>query len=619
MKRTDPTRWVRSVKPHSVVSAFALGIKSSLQYPVLTGLFLAATLGQGALQGGLVWLLREVLRKISAAHSVSIGVLAMSAAAIFALWMLRAASAAIGEVVSVRISEHVEVGSMQEVLAKLLTLPVRYFDKNSQGDLVMASYFDLKGIRHVTTNVGQVALQLSRLLGLAVVAFMISPKLAIIGLVAAPLGALPAYIFGRRITNAAHLERASVMSLYDAFLQVSSGIRVIKVNRSEPRILAYARETGKVLYDQIVSQAQARNTARFLLEAVSGFGLIAILTIGGREVGAGRLDWQSLMSLLIAIMAVYGPMLGLLQVYSNIRSVIPNLERVDRILNSTPDIVDRPDALSLEGTPEAIELRGVSFSYEAQGTLHGITAEFRRGETIGIVGPSGAGKSTLISLLLRLYDPTSGQILLDGVDLRDIRHGDLMSLCAIVMQEPFVITDTIANNIRIGRPQATLEEVMDAGKAANIHDEIMAMEDGYDTLIGRRADARGISTGQKQRICIAAALLKNAPILFLDEATSNLDSVSELAVQDAIDRLMEGRTTFMIAHRLSTLRTADRILVLDQGRVVGFGEHDELLESCPTYAQLWRYQSISQLSGDPSESESEAAEDDFNPVTEAIR
>jgi ABC-type multidrug transport system fused ATPase/permease subunit len=162
-----------------------------------------------------------------------------------------------------------------------------------------------------------------------------------------------------------------------------------------------------------------------------------------------------------------------------------------------------------------------------------------------------------------------------------------MDLCAIVMQEPFLFVDTVANNIRLGRPDASLEDVIAAAKAANIHDEIMQMEQGYDTILGRRNDARGVSVGQKQRICIAAALLKNAPLLFLDEATSSLDSLSEQKVQAAIERLMRGRTTFVIAHRLSTLRNADRVIVLEQGRIVGLGSHDELLATCETYRRLW--------------------------------
>jgi ABC-type multidrug transport system fused ATPase/permease subunit len=344
------------------------------------------------------------------------------------------------------------------------------------------------------------------------------------------------------------------------------------------------------LFGVLLKQVKARSLSRLLFEAVTGLGLALVLILGGRDVAAGQLEWQSLMSLLIAIIAVYSPVTGLLGSFNVINSVLPNLDRLQQVLDAPVEVPDRPNARRLTEAPAVIELDRVSFGYERQTVLHEISARFRRGEKIGVVGPSGAGKSTFMSLMLRLYDPTAGRITFDGVDLRDIAHADLMDHCAIVLQEPFLFPDTIRNNIRLAKPQATQEEVVAAAKAANVHAEIMQMERGYDTVVARRKDGRGISVGQKQRICIAAALLKNAPILFLDEATSNLDSVSERAVQSAFERLMAGRTTFVIAHRLSTLRSVDRLLVLDHGRVMGLGTHTELLRDCPTYIRLWTAQ-----------------------------
>ena len=437
---------------------------------------------------------------------------------------------------------------------------------------------------------GRAADYLARLVGLAVVAWIMSPKLAVIGLVAVPLGAIPAFWIGRRITRAASSERTAVTTLYDSFIQLSGGIRVVRVNRGEERFLARSRRTGQELFHAVQKQVQSRGLARFLLESVSGLGLILVLTIGGREVAEGRLPWQSLMGLLVAVMAVYAPVVGLLQMYSTIRSVIPNLAGVAAILSAPEAVSSTNSGRPLPDAPAEIVLDDVSFAYQGQRVLESMSARFRKGETIGIVGPSGAGKSTLISLLLRFYDPTEGRILLDGVDLREVRHSDLMDRCAIVMQEPFLFIDTVANNIRIGRPDATLAEVIEAAKAADVHEEIEAMENGYDTVLGRGQEGRGLSVGQKQRVCIAAALLKNAPLLFLDEATSNLDSVSERRVQAAIDRLMTGRTAFVIAHRLSTLRRADRILVIEGGRLVGLGRHAQLLDECAVYADLWSHQ-----------------------------
>lgn len=585
-----PTGTAGAHKPYTLLGALRLGVRAMRGYPALAMVLLAATLSQGTLQGLIIWALRKVLVLFGEGGGGGAGLLLGGAAVIFALWLLRVATTFVGEQVSVRLAHRVEIDAMRNVLAKLLTLSVRFFDRSSQGDLVMSSYDDLKGLRTVTLDLAVIVLALSRLAGLAVVAFILSPKLAVIGLVAVPIGMLPIYFFGQRITQAAGFERSAVATLFDSFLQVSSGMRVIKVNRGESRVLERADVIGHELFHHVVKQADAANLARLLLESVSGIGLVAVLIVGGHDVAAGSLSWQSLLSLLIAVMAVYAPVLNLLTMYGSIRKVIPNLERTRVILDMKAELPDAPDALPLRDAPDLIELQDVTFAYDDRLVLDSINATFHRGETIGIVGPSGAGKTTLMALMLRLYDPVRGRVLYDGVDIRRIRHSDLMDRCAIVLQEPFLFLDTIANNIRIARPDAGLADVIEAARAANVHDEIERMERGYETMIGRARDARGISTGQKQRICIAAALLKNAPLLFLDEATSSLDAVSERRFQSAVERLMQGRTTFIIAHRLSTLRHADRIMVLEHGRLVGLDTHDELMRSCETYRRLWTYQ-----------------------------
>jgi subfamily B ATP-binding cassette protein MsbA len=580
----------RSFPGAGIGRCLALGLKAVRRHPALGAVFVVATLTQGALQGVLVWALREVLQRFSLPHAATGPALVLAGMGILALWVLRAYSAYVGEIVSVRLAQRAETDSMREVMAKLLTMSIRFIDRSSQGDLVMATYKDHNGIRMVTLQLGTVLLSVARLLGLAIVAWMMSPQLALLGLITVPLGAIPAYWLGRRITNAARAERRSTVTMQDAFLQVAAGFRVIKVNRAEARVLDRMVHVSRDIYRSIVRQAQSAGLSRFLLEAVSGFGLIAVLIVGGGGVAEGRLGWQTLLSLLVAVMAIYSPILNLMTVYSAIRSSLPSIDRLDALLATRPDIPTAHRPRHIQGPPVTIELRDVSFAYDEQIVLDSISATFRRGETIGIVGPSGAGKSTLISLLLRLYDPTHGRILYDGVDIRELHHAELLDQCAIVLQEPFLFVDTIANNIRFTRPDASMDEVIAAATAANIHDEIMLTEHGYETLLGQHEQGRGISVGQKQRICIAAALLKNAPILFLDEATSNLDSVSERAVQGAIERLLDGRTSFVIAHRMSTLRSVDRIMVLQDGRLVGLGTHRELLVTCPLYHRLWHSQ-----------------------------
>jgi subfamily B ATP-binding cassette protein MsbA len=578
-------------KQQGVIAAILIGLRSMMQYPGVAAIFVVASILQGLLQGAIVLSLQYVLLSFEGTEQVVFASLLSGAALIFGVWSMRALMFFVAQVFSARLAHKVEVDSMHQVLSKLLMLPVHFFDKSSQGDLVMSAYFDLKGVRIVTMQVGAMFLHITRMLGLVISAFIISPKLALIGLVVVPLGALPTYWIGQRIVKSARQERDAIQTLYDSFLQITAGIRVIKVNSSEDRLLERARGIGQDLYAHLVRQVFNKGLSRFLLETIVGTGLIIVLLIGGYDIVYSGLTWPSLLSILIAVMALYGPIISLIQMYGSISSVIPNLYRVNKIIEMPVANKDKPDSRPLLEPPATIELRNVSFGYEERPILESISATFHRGETIGIVGPSGAGKSTLLSLLLRFYEPTEGTILFDGVDLRDIKHADLMRMSAIVMQDPFLFVDTVANNISIGcLDGAPMEDIIAAAKDANIHDEILQMRKGYETILGRGPDASGVSGGQRQRICIAAALLKNAPLLFLDEATSSLDSVSERQVQRAIERLMHGRTTFVIAHRLSTLRNADRIMVLQDGKLVGLAPHEELLKTCPVYQRLWSYQ-----------------------------
>jgi ABC-type multidrug transport system fused ATPase/permease subunit len=261
---------------------------------------------------------------------------------------------------------------------------------------------------------------------------------------------------------------------------------------------------------------------------------------------------------------------------------------IEQLLGERPEIQDRKDARSLSGVPSSITADRVDFTFNQKAVLEDVSFTVQAGETLGIVGPSGAGKTTLLSLIARFYDPSDGRMTVNGEDLRNLRLQDIYSKLSIVTQDPFLFSTSIRENILCGRPDATQEEVEAAARAAEIHDEIMAMPDGYQTLVGQ--GGRALSRGEAQRVNVARAILKNAPILLLDEATSSLDSYSEARVQRAVDQLAVGRLCISVAHRLSTLRNASRILVLEQGRAVGLGTHKELLENCVTYRKLWEAQ-----------------------------
>jgi ABC-type multidrug transport system fused ATPase/permease subunit len=294
---------------------------------------------------------------------------------------------------------------------------------------------------------------------------------------------------------------------------------------------------------------------------------------------------SALVAFLIAARAMHGPLNNTATQLLEIERNMASIERIRELLRTVPDLADRPDAVPFTGPVRSLRFENVTFRYPGTSDgVQGIDFEVRAGERLGVVGPSGSGKTTLVSLVARFYDPSAGRLVLNDRDLRDYRLADLYRHLAIVTQQPFVFETTVRENIRYGRPGASDEEVEEAARLAEIHDEIEALPQGYATELG--AGGRGLSGGQMQRLNIARALLKNAPILILDEATSSIDSIAETRLQAAVARLLEGRTTFEIAHRLSTLRGVDRILVLDGGRLVGIGTHDELLVTCQLYRAL---------------------------------
>jgi subfamily B ATP-binding cassette protein MsbA len=325
-----------------------------------------------------------------------------------------------------------------------------------------------------------------------------------------------------------------------------------------------------------------------IIELITSFGIAAVIWVGGSSVMSGRLTAAEFFSFITAMVLMYSPIKKLTNAYNNMQRSIGASERVFEIIDAVPEIVDPPEPVSIDRVNGIVEFRQVSFSYGDEQVLQNISLAAHTGEVIALVGPSGGGKTTLVSLIPRFYDVSTGGVFIDGHDVRSFAQADLMRQIALVDQETVLFNETIANNIRYGLTDATDAEVEAAARAAYAHDFILEMPDGYRTNIGDRG-AR-LSGGQRQRLCIARALLKNAPILILDEATSALDTESEQMVQRALENLMKDRTTFVIAHRLSTIFNADRILVIEKGQIVESGKHDALLAKGGLYQQLYSMQ-----------------------------
>jgi len=391
----------------------------------------------------------------------------------------------------------------------------------------------------------------------------------------------------RKESTASQEKMAGVTSILQETL---SGVRIVKAFAMENfEIRRFANKTNEY-FKTLLRITRVRNLASPLTEFLGTIVGVAILWFGGRQVLQGNmLAPEEFITFLFIIFSLMQPVKELGSVNNRIQEALAAGSRVFQVIDLKPEVKNPPNAVKIDRFEDSIKFINVSFSYDGcEKVLDGINLEVRKGQIIAIVGPSGGGKSTLVDLIPRFYDPTEGCILIDGRDLREIDLFSLRRLMGIVTQETFLFNDTVRNNIAYGLEDLPLERVIEAAKAANAHEFIQKLPQGYDTVIGERGVK--LSGGQRQRLAIARAILKNPPILILDEATSALDTEAELLVQEAIERLMRNRTSFVIAHRLSTVQNADEIIVLNKGKIVQKGPHRELIQQEGLYRKLYQLQ-----------------------------
>jgi subfamily B ATP-binding cassette protein MsbA len=536
-----------------------------------------------------------VVGHLAAGHGHAAALLA-AAAVLLAAQLAQSACNYHNAVAQLRIARTVELGLMSELVAHLLAQSVPFFDRQSHGDLVQAVRHDVTRVRLTVRALGQMIVEAVILCALVAAATSMSPLLALLSLVVIPAAVVPVFLGARRVLQSSYEARRVSYALSDIILQILRGIRVIKACRAERAQHARSVAQGRAFFDCMDGDLRARALGTVVLDFLAGLVLVSIVVLGGREVLLDRLAWPALLAFVMAVRAMYGPVNNLNTHYLEIAGMGASVQRVEEILAEVPTIRDAPFAEPLAAPPRRIAFEGVSFAYQGEPVLSEVSFEVRAGETIGVVGPSGGGKSTLLALLSRFYDPTEGRVTFDGRDLRTVRLADLYATLAVVTQDTFLFGDTVRENVRVGRPEASDAEVEAAARAAYVHDEVLALPEGYETRVG--LGGRELSGGQRQRLGVARALIAGAPVLLLDEATSSLDSVAEVAVQRAVDALGAGRTCFIVAHRLSTLRRADRILVLDAGRVVGFAPHAELVRDCAVYRRLWEAQQLGAASAE---------------------
>ena len=488
------------------------------------------------------------------------------------------------------VGERIVVDLREQLYAHMVNLPLGFFVQRRVGELVSRLASDVTVMRTVlTNNLNTLLQQTFIMIGSIVIMLVLNWRLTAFILVLAPAIVALGAAFGfslRRISTRIQDELASVTTVVD---EVFQGIREVKSFVRE----RYEIERYNQALDRAFRAALSLLRVRSLfgpLAAFMGFGGIAlVLWFGGREVLEGRLTGGELIAFLIYGLTVAGSLGALVGLYTQFQEALGATRRVFQILDEQPNIVDAPDAAVLENAAGCITFENVRFTYDGRrDVLRSVTLDIAAGEIIALVGPSGAGKSTMFNLIPRFYDVTEGRLCVDGRDVRALTQASLRAHIGIVPQETLLFGGTIRENIRYGRLDASEAEIVAAAQAANAHDFIVQMPDGYDTIVGERGVR--LSGGQRQRVAIARAILKDPRILLLDEATSSLDSESERLVQDALERLMQGRTTVIIAHRLSTTKIAHRIAVLDQGEIVELGTHDELMRRDGLYAKLYSMQ-----------------------------
>lgn len=487
------------------------------------------------------------------------------------------------------VGQDIIMGLRNRLYNHIQHLPLAFFQREKTGDLMSRITNDVNIVNSMFTSAVTGSIQhFFTIIGLISVTFYLIPKMAVYAFIIIPVAGIPIFHFGRKIRRV-RLGTQEAWADISAFLhETLVGTKIVKAFNMEGHEKKRFAEKSRKIFRLELKETRVKALSSPMMEFLGGIGIAFIIWYGGKHVIAGTYSFGTFTSFLTAVGLMYEPLKKLSKLNNAVQRGMAAVERIFEILERKSDIVETASPVIIRPEPHGIIFKNVSFNYDRDPVLKNINLIVRTGEIVALVGMSGGGKTSLVNLIPRFYDVTQGAVLIDDIDIRKASIASLRSQIAIVTQEAILFNDSVRNNIAYGNPNASEKKIVEAAEAAYAYDFVKRFPHGFDTSIGELGGR--LSGGQKQRLCIARALLKDAPVLILDEATSSLDSESESLVQKALGNLMEGRTTFVIAHRLSTIGYVHRIVVITDGQIVEEGRHEQLLARQGQYYKLYQMQ-----------------------------